>query len=187
MMNYYIIAKFIHIVGALGFFVALGMEWLTLWYARQAITTEQARERMHISHRAHRLGMPSMLLALLSGIYMMATVWGPVPWILMSLGALVLLVVLGLALTRPRMMALGQSLMTENGPLSPRLQDLLHNSLLWLSLRIRGSIALGLVFLMTVKPNLAGSRLAMGLAIGFGLVLSLPISGRAILQKKPAD
>jgi uncharacterized membrane protein len=186
-MNYYLIAKFIHILGALGFFIALGLEWMTLWHARQAISTEQARERLHISNGARRLGMPSMLLTLVSGIYMTAAVWGPVPWILVALGALVLLVVLGLALTRPRMMALGQSLMTENGPVSARLHNLLHNSLLWLSLRVRVSIALDLVFLMTVKPNLVGSLLTMGAAIGLGLVLSLPIPDHTLLHKEPAD
>ena len=30
-MNAYSIALFLHIVGALGFFVALGLEWTGLW------------------------------------------------------------------------------------------------------------------------------------------------------------
>ena len=186
-MNYYLIVKFIHIVGALGIFVALGVEWLTLWHARQASTSEQARERMSVSNSARRLGMPSMLLTLLSGIYMTAAVWGPIPWVLVALAALVLLVVLAMALTRSRMAAIGQSLKADNGPMSPGLHNLLNDSLLWLSMRLRSSLALGLVFLMTVKPTLAGSLVTMGVAIGLGLLLSLPIPGRATLQKEPAE
>ena len=85
------------------------------------------------------------------------------------------------------MLAIGQILMTENGGMPPHLHNLLHDSLLWLSIRVRGSIAVGIVFLMTVKPNLIGSLLTMVVSIGLGLVLSLPIPGRAALQKKPAD
>jgi len=186
-MNYYLIAKFIHIVGALGFFVALGVEWLTLWRARQSVNSAQAWERLHISNSAHKLGMPSMLLSLISGFYMTATTWGFVAWVIVTLGALVLLVVLALILTGPRMAAIGETLSTESGTVSPRLHSLLHNSLLWLSVHVRASIALGIVFLMTVKPNLAGSLLTIGIAIGLGLVLTLPVSSRAILQKEPAD
>jgi hypothetical protein len=48
-MNDYAIALFLHIVGALGLFVALGLEWTSLLLLRRATTTEQARERMRIA------------------------------------------------------------------------------------------------------------------------------------------
>lgn len=182
-MNYYLIAKFIHIVGALGFFVALGVEWFSMRHTWQSATSEQARERLLISTSAHRVGMPSMLLALISGFYMMATVWGPVAWIIVSLAALILLIVLALMLTRPRMAMIMQGLATERGTLSPSLHALLHNSLLWLSLRMRVNIALGMVFLMTVKPNLAGSLLTFGVTIVLALASALPIFGRDRIQK----
>ena len=83
-MNYYLVAKLVHILGALGFFIALGAEWLSLWHAQHAATTEQVRERLHISNSAQRLGPPSMLLILISGIYMMTSVWGGVPWIIIA-------------------------------------------------------------------------------------------------------
>jgi len=177
-MNYYLIVKLIHIMGALGFFMALGVEWLSLSYARNAATSEQIRERLQISRSAQRLGPLSMLTILITGIYMMATVWGPVAWLIIALGALILMVVLGVALTGPRMAGIGRALATENGPVSSSLHDLLRNSLLWLSLRIRVSIALGIVFLMTLKPDLLGSLITMGLAILLGLALSLPARSR---------
>jgi hypothetical protein len=182
MMNDYSIALFLHIVGALGFFVALGLEWTSLRHIRHATTSEQARERMHIASRAHRVGMPSMLMLLITGFYMMATVWGHVAWIIVALGALVLLVVLAVGLSSPRMAAIGRALTVENGPVSPSLHDLLHHPLLWVSIQTRVAIALGIVFLMTVKPDLSGSLLAIVIAAILGLASALPILRREQVQ-----
>jgi hypothetical protein len=178
MMNYYLIVKLIHIIGALGFFMVLGLEWFSLSQARNAATSEQIRERLQFSRSAQRLGPLSMLTILITGFYMMATVWHGVAWLIIALGALILMVVLGGALTGPRMASIGRALATENGPVSSSLHDLLHNSLLWLSLRIRVSIALGIVFLMTLKPNLLGSLITMAVVIVLGLAFSLPARSR---------
>jgi hypothetical protein len=88
------------------------------------------------------------------------------------------MVVLGVVLTAPRMAAIGRALLTDNGPISSSLHDLLHNALLWLSLRIRVSIALGIVVLMTLKPDLLGSLITMAVAIALGLAFSLPARSR---------
>jgi len=43
-MNDYSIALFLHVVGALGFFVALGLEWTSLRQIRGAATSGQVRD-----------------------------------------------------------------------------------------------------------------------------------------------
>jgi len=43
-MTLYSLALFLHIVGALGLFIALGLEWTGLWYLRRAGTAEQAQQ-----------------------------------------------------------------------------------------------------------------------------------------------
>src|SRR5262245_3349971 len=184
MMNYYLIAKFIHIVSALGFFIALGVEWLSLWNARNATTSEQVRERLRISSGAQRLGPLSMLMLLISGFYMMAIARIGSAWLIVAFGALVLLVVLALTLTRRQIAAIQKALTVEKGAVSPFLHNLLHNSLLWLSIRMRVSIALGILFLMTVKPNLSGSLLTIGIAIILGLAFSLRLRDRERTQEK---
>jgi hypothetical protein len=182
-MNYYLLAKLIHIIGALGFFIALGVEWLSLWSARNAKTSEQVRERLSISANARKLGPISMLAILLSGFAMMAIGRIGSSWLIVAFAALVVLVVLGLTLTAPRMRTLGEALKTEYGPLSSTLHDLLRDSQLWFSLRLRGSLALGIIFLMTVKPDLIGSLITMGMAILLGLAAGLSIS-RSRQQEK---
>ena len=128
-----------------------------------------------------------MLLILISGFYMMATVWGSVAWIIVALGALVLLIVLSVAVTGPRMAAIGRALTAEKGPVSPTLRHLANQQLLWISIQTRVGIALGIVFLMTVKPDLGGSLLTIGVAIALGLASALPMPHRERVQEGPAD
>ena len=67
-----------------------------------------------------------------------------------------------------------RALTTENGAVSSSLHNLLHDSLLSLSIHLRASIALGIDFLMTVKPDLVGSLITVVVAIILGLAFSLP-------------
>ena len=108
-MNAYSIALFLHIVGAVGIFVALGLEWTGLWQIRNATTPQQVGGWMRILKGVRKFGFASMLTTVISGFYMMATVWGSVAWVIVSLGALVLVIVLSVVLTGPRMAAIGQA------------------------------------------------------------------------------
>ncbi|HZD58699.1 MAG TPA: hypothetical protein VE136_18350 [Anaerolineales bacterium] len=177
-ISLYTIALFLHIVGALGLFVALGVEWASRLYLRRAATFEQAREWLSTVNAQRRLYPISWLAILIPGFYMAATAWRATEWIPTALGAVVLLVVLGAAITGRRMGTIGQSVAAESGPISSTLRQRLDDPLLWASLRIRTAIALGIVFLMTVKPDLLGSLLTIGVAVVLGLALSLPVLGR---------
>ncbi len=173
-MTPYSIALFLHIVGALGLFVALGLEWTSLVYLRRASTAEQAREWLGVLGGTRRLGPASLAAILLSGFYMMATAWGWVGWIGVALAAMVLIAVVGASLTGLRIGAVGRAAAAESGPLSPALRQRLHDPLLWTSVQTRTAIALGIVFLMTVKPDLAGALVTIGIAVVLGLASALP-------------
>jgi hypothetical protein len=127
-----------------------------------------------------------MVTLLLSGIHMMATAWGAAAWIIVALGTLVPLVVLAVALSRQRMAAIGRLATAEDGPVSPALRQLLDHPLLWISLQTRVALAIGIVFLMTVKPDLGGSLLAIGVAAALGLLSALPMPGRARAREEAA-
>ncbi len=179
-MNYYAIALFLHIVGALGLFVALGLEWTSLLLLRRATTTEQVRERMRIASGVRGVSGAALATLLVSGIYLTATVWGGVAWIAVALGAMVLMAVLGAALSGPRMAAIGRAV--EHGPLAP-----VPDPLLWVSMQTRVAVALGIVFLMTFKPDLNGSLLTIAVAAVLGLIAALPavVAGRS--KNQPPD
>ncbi len=180
------IALFLHIVGALGFFVALGLEWTGLWQIQSAISPEQVRGWMGILKSVRKVGFASMLATVITGIYMMLTDWGGVAWIFVTLGSLLLVIVLSLALTGPRMAAIGQALVTKKGPGSQTFHSLASHPLLWISIQTRVAIALGIVFLKTAKPDLGGSLLTLGVAIVLGLASALPMLRRERAQEAPA-
>ena len=156
-MNDYAIALFVHIVGTLGRFVALGLEWISLLLLGRATTTEQVQERIRIASGVRGLSGAAPATLLVSGVYLTATVWGGMAWIVVALGAMVLMAVLGAALSGPRLAALGRAV--EHGSLA-RLPD----PLLWVYIQTRLAVALGIVFLMTFKPN--SERVVAGHRVG---------------------
>ncbi len=172
------IALFLHITGALGIFVALGLELTGLKQIRSAFTIEHVRSWMGILKNVRKMGFASMLATVITGIYMTVTDVGGEAWIILTMAALVLVIVLAQAVTSPRMMAVGKALVAEKGQLSQTFHHLANNTLLSISIQTRVAIALGIVFLKTTKPDLIGSLLTIGIAVILGLASTLPISGR---------
>src|SRR5512138_1800125 len=105
MINYSI-ALFLHVVGALGFFVVQGVEWIGLSQIRRARLPEEARAILGTVKSADRLGVVSMLTTIATGFYMLLTYWGWVAWILVMLGALLLEILLFVMIAKPRMAAM---------------------------------------------------------------------------------
>jgi len=181
------IVLFLHIVGALGIFVALGLEWSGLRQIRNATLPLQVRAWMGILKNTRKMGFASMLTTVITGIYMMVTDVGPVAWIFTTIGALALIIVLSVVLTGPRMAAIGQALATEKAPVSQTFRNLASHPILWISIQTRVAIALGIVFLKTAKPDLGGSLITIGVAAVLGLASALPLPRRERAQEGPAD
>ena len=127
-----------------------------------------------------------MLVIVISGVYLMATAWGRVAWLIVTVGSLVVVIVLSLALTGPRMAAMGRALATEQGALSQTFHRLANHPLLWISIQTRVAITLGIVLLKTARPDLSGSLLIIGVAIVLGLASALPMSRRERAHEGPA-
>jgi hypothetical protein len=176
-MPIYAIVLFAHIVGALGFFLALGVEWLSVRQMRRAETAELVLVWLGLSNGVARVGMASMITLLISGFSMMAMSWGGVAWIIVSLGTIVLLAVLAVALSGRHMTAIGRAAGTERGPVSPPLRQLLLHPRLGIALHTRIGLALGIVFLMTLKPDLREALLSVSSAGAIGLLTSLFFPG----------
>jgi hypothetical protein len=186
-MNDYSIALFLHIVGALGFFVALALEWTGLSQIRSAMTLEQVRAWMGVLKNVRKVGFVSMLTTVVTGIYMMARFWGSEAWIIVTIGSLVLIIALAQAVTAPRMAAIGKALVTGKGPLSNNFHSLANQSLLWISVQTRIAIALGVIFLKIAKPDFVGSLLTIIVAIVLGLASTLYFPKREEMQAKPIN
>ena len=128
-----------------------------------------------------------MLATVITGIYLMVTVWGCEAWIIVTVGSLVLVIALAQVVTAPRMMAIGRTLATEKVPLSQTFYSLANQPLLWISIQTRATIALGIVFLKIAKPDLGGSLLTIGVAIVIGVASALPMPRRERAQERQAN
>jgi protein-S-isoprenylcysteine O-methyltransferase Ste14 len=185
-MSVYSIALFLHIVGASGFFVSLGLEWTGLRQIRSAMTLDVVRAWMGILKSVRMLGFASMLTTVITGIAMMVMVWHSQAWITITIGSLILVIGLSLRLTGPRMAAIGRALAAEKGALSTTFYRLSNHPLLWISIQTRVAIALGIVLLKIAKPDLGGSLLIIAVAILLGIASALTFSSRRPAQERLA-
>jgi len=177
-MNTFSIALFLHIVSALGVSVALGLEWLGLSQIKKDSAPEEIRALLGVVNRTNRFGFISMTGTVITGIYMILAALGWIPWILVVIGALILVIVFTRVLTAPRMAAIGRALATEKGPVSQAFHTLVNDPILWVSIQTRVAIILGIIFLKIAKPDLPGSLLTIGIAIALGIASTLPATRR---------
>jgi hypothetical protein len=153
---------------------------------RRVTTAEQGGEWLRVATSLRPLGFVSMVTLLVSGIYMAVTVWGHIPWGIVALGTILLLAVLTVAVSMRRMRAIERTVAGASGPVSPALHRLLHDPLLHLAIQSRVALALGIVFLMTAKPDLNGSLLTIGVVALLGLAGSLPLLTRGRVPEEQA-
>jgi len=162
-MTLYSIALFLHIVGALLLFVTLTVEGIALRLLRRAVTTEAAQGSAALLRLNRIVGPLSALGVLIPGLYMTATTWGWVPWIVVGLVSWLVIAVLG-AVNGVRILALERSQALLTG---------IRNPIFLISWSTRVGTALGVVFLMTVKPGAAAAVLAVLLAAAVGAALAV--------------
>jgi hypothetical protein len=177
-VSLYAAALFLHVVGALGLVAAMALEWVLVARLGGAETAERARDWLGLLGVIRRVSPASLAALLLAGVYMAVAVWGGAGWIVVAFAALLLLPPLGM-IAGLRLPAVQRELEAESGPLSPALRRRLDEPLFVASIQVRTAIVLGIVFLMTNKPDAAGSVVALAAAVVLGVACSLPALERA--------
>lgn len=172
-MNLYTLLLFTHILGVLGLFIGMSLQWVSALQLRRARTLSQARERVALARGAGRFSPIAGVLVLGAGIAMMVMRWElTTPWIMVSLLAIVLMMVASMGVAARRIKAIRRALAQESGsaddPLPLKLTRLTHNPALWVATQLAAALALGIVFMMTVKPDIAGSLLTLAVALALG-------------------
>jgi Predicted integral membrane protein (DUF2269) len=175
-MSLYTLALFLHVSGAIGTFVSLGIWLFGLSALRRAWLVEQVRALAWLIVLASPLMVLSVLLLGLVGFAMALSTWGLLtPWIAVSLVSAVLVGPVGAFVLDPRMRTiLDTTRELPDGPLPEALARQTHHPILFTSAHTLVAVLLGIVFLMTTKPSLVVSLLAMAAAVVLGLVSSLP-------------
>jgi len=171
----YHIALFVHISGAVLFFIGLGLEWLGLDRLRRAERVEQVREVSALLHVLERLFPLSMVLLLSAGLYMTITAWGfTLAWLDAALITVVPLPILGPRVNGRRLTVIRKLALAEpDGPLTASLRAQTTAPVLVFWSRLLALLACWIMFLMTLKPGLPGMLAALGVALALGVFFAL--------------
>ena len=174
----YTITLFTHIVGVLGIFTVIALELASLFGLRRAQLMEEVRGWASLHHMIAWAFPLSALLTLGAGLFLALDTWGwKVPWIDVAFFAFIAMGLLG-RLNASRHQRLHRAMGEEfSGSVAVELLPHLNDEVLWSSTLLLTAIGLGVVFLMTVKPDLLGSLIALAIAIFLGLFASAVLRG----------
>ena len=195
-MSTYGIVVFLHIVGALGLFVGIGLEQVSLARLREVATTNQARDWLGVLSNLRRVDAPSGLLILASGFFMVAARWGREGWIGLAIIGMVLMAVLSIAVTSRRARALKDAVGISDAAISTGLRPRLSDPVMRAAATVRAAIALGIVFNMAVKPTATSALAAIAAALATGVLVAFtqwnrrsdaPSSGRRAATSESAS
>jgi hypothetical protein len=190
-MSIYTIVLFLHVSGAIGYFVGVGAWLFGLAGLRRAQRVEQVRSLTNLIGMTGPLFGISILFILAAGLYMAITAWSlQTGWIAVALISLVLMAPFGTAIIESRRRALSR-LANEapDGPLPETLKQRIHDPVLGTALQTLATLLFGIVFLMTTKPSLPVALVVMAVALALGLASGLFIfrPARTVVQSVDAS
>ena len=154
-LDHYPWAVLLHLLGALGLYVALAMEWLAAHPSRPVLRRlgdPQSPGSPATLSAARRIGAVSMALLVVPGLLMAVTRWTFLAWPAAGLIGMAMLAAVGLLLRR-----------------RPTWQVQ--------SVQIRLAIALGVVVVMVFKPELGSSLTILAAAMALGIGSALIVGG----------
>src|ERR1700681_4489390 len=170
-MTIYSAVLFIHVVSSIGLFIALAAEGAIFFRIRTAQSLAEARFFIRAFQRLRIIAIPSFLGILVGGLYLASKWGGGTFWIPFALGATLLIMLIGGLVTGRRIARLGKVLSsTEKDVSNEALSAMTKDTALLLSYGLRAGLGLGIVFLMTAKPDLLGSLGALAAGCGVGLL-----------------
>lgn len=180
----YELAMMSHIAGTIVLFVGLALVWGLLVAALRAAQVSQVRRIASLLGKADLLLPLGAGLLLLSGLYMLFTLWGwDTGWAVVSLAGLLaiaplvpLLIVRNLAILEQMVVSL------PAGKVPPSLDHARYNPALWLGLCLLTATSLSLLYLMVTKPATPTAVMILVSAIGVRAVVTLPLWRRRAPQ-----
>jgi hypothetical protein len=184
-MSEYSILLFLHVTGAILIFTGIATLIFGVVAMRLASTVDQVRAVARPILVGRKIGlehisvidvvtMIGIVLTAGTGLYM-AMNWGfGRGWVEAAIASFALMAPIGPLVVNPRLQAIGRvAEAASSGPPDGNVLKLIHDPLLTGALLSLTAWLLGIVVLMTTKPSLAVSALAMLIALVVGGVVSL--------------
>jgi hypothetical protein len=166
-------ALLLHLLGVLGLFAGITLEQTGLRQLRNAPSVTQVREWIAILRGLRRIDAPAGLTVLVSGGYLATHGVGHHAWVAAGVVGMVLMAVLGAVVGRPRFLALVAALPATDGPVSPLLRSRIDNPVLRATGVTRAALALGVVYVMVMKPAAGGAVSVLVAALVIGALASV--------------
>jgi hypothetical protein len=181
-MTLYSFVLFAHITGVLAMFACLSLEVLSLSRLRRASTLSEIQLWIEPVPRLSRIALGSLLIILLTGVFLAIQMSGfGLGWLRVTVAAFLLMAPLGAA--SGRRIRNVQRLSANSKMMQSEILDLLRHPFLKVSLAMRIAVFLGIVLLMTAKPGLPESLAIAGGSVVLGLASAFLIpSGRSTLS-----
>jgi uncharacterized MnhB-related membrane protein len=191
-MTRYSLDVFLHITGAIAVFAGYGSLLLAVTAMRRAARSEQIQGITSSLLATRKIGaerisvidvvvIAGVLMIGVTGLDMALTFHlTQAPWVDVATGSFILLAPIGPLVVNPRLHRIADAAAVETGgPVSSALRSHLRDPLLTVVMGASLGILIGLVFLMTTKPDLVVSLVAMAIALAAGLALGWSITRRS--------
>ena len=191
-MTRYSVDIFLHVMGAIAVFVGYGSLLFAVMAVRRATRSEQVRAIASMLLATRRIGLErisvidliviaGVLAIVVTGLDMALTLQlTRAPWIDVAIGSFLVLAPIGPLVINPRLHRIADAAeLQPDGPISSGLRARVRDPLLAMALSGSLGILIGIVFLMTTKPGLGTSLVAVAGALGTGLALSSPFVRRS--------
>lgn len=162
-MSAYDVALFLHLLGVVTLFAAIALVQGAGLCLRRAASAEQVRLWIGWTRSAAPLFPVALLVVVASGLFMAADSWSlSTPWIAVAIVSVIVLGGIGGIVQGMRFRTIGSAAATtENGPLPPRLRQLIAAPALWITVFTADVGTIGILWTMATKPGWIGSIAAV--------------------------
>lgn len=151
------IPLFIHLLGVVTLFLAIGIVQRVGARVRASSTVEEMRLWLGLGQSTRAMFPAALLLILASGLYMTHRTWTfGTPWVFVAMVSIVVMGILGGAVVGRGLAAIGRAA-TGTGPVPPELAHIVARPAPWVAAAAFNCIAFGILWLMVAKPGWAQS------------------------------
>jgi hypothetical protein len=172
-MTMYSAVLFVHVASAIAVFIVLAAEGAILFRLRSAQSMEETRFFVGALHHLRLVAIPAFLGVLVGGLYLGSKFGAGTYWIPSALAATLLIMLIGGFVTGRRTSRMRKALASDEIDMPVEtISAMTKANALLISYGLRTGLAMGIVFLMTAKPELAPSLAALGAGCVLGLLMA---------------